>query len=118
MEVRYSFDKQPNRVEHVNNYFTSNNYIGYVVGHPRSTVTCYIEQITNDRTNISYSNFTLKYPLIYAQIRLENNEPEKNEYFYIEPIFISHTELPDKMKYIIYKTIDIESDVISNGVFK
>ena len=109
IEVRYSFSETPSYVEHVNNYFTTNNYIGFVEGEPKSHVTCYLDRI--DAKNVA--NLTREeYPLIYCQIKLENT----NEYFYIEPI--RHNEDSNKLKYLIYQPEEIESNVISNGLFK
>ncbi len=105
VEVRYS----NNKIEHINNYFTSNNYIGFVDGEPQSSVTCYIEQFVEPNQSITY-------PLIYAQIRLENDD--KKEYFYIEPIFLKENSSDKRTKYIIYRTDDIASDVLNEGVFK
>ena len=99
IEVRYSYRNKPNVVEHTDADFTANNYVGYVEGEPKSSVVCYFEKA--DR----------KEPLIYAQIRLEK-ERNKHELYTIEPAFHGQAG------YIIYRSEDIDSDVISNGNFK
>lgn len=100
IEVRYSFKNKPAVIEHADTNFTSNNYIGYVEGEPKSSVFCYFE-----KRDVN------KEPLIYAQIRLEGDQ-NKREFYSIEPAF------QDKSGYIIYRSEDIDSDIISGGNFK
>lgn len=76
-----------------------NNFIGYVEGEPRSTVVCYLDR-----------KHTSKEPLLYAQITLEHDV--KKEYYYIEPSFNNTAE------YIVYRSEDIDSNIMPNGVFK
>ncbi len=103
IEVRYSYKDKPSVVEHADNFFTSNNYIGYVEGEPKSTVICYLEK---PKTPTDQA-------LIYAQIRLEQND-QKKEYFYIEPLAKKES---NELSYIIYRSDDIDSAVMPNGVF-
>ncbi len=103
IEVRYSYKDKPDVVEHAENFFTSNNYIGFVEGEPKSTVICYLEKPKSSTDQ----------PLLYAQIRLEKNELKK-EYFYIEPLTNNGST---ELNYIIYRNEDINSAVMPNGVF-
>lgn len=107
IEVRYSFIDKPDLIEHHDNYFASNNYIGFVEGESKSSVVCYLENKEYNSEN--------ELPLIYAQIRLENND--KKEYFYIEPSFINDYKNQNEAKYIVYRSDDINSGIISNGIF-
>lgn len=100
IEVRYSFKNKPAIIEHADTDFTTNNYIGYVEGEPKSSVFCYFEKPDAN-----------KEPLVYAQIRLEDKQ-NKREFFSIEPAFES------KSGYIMYRSEDIDSDIISGGNFK
>ena len=53
-------------------------------------------------------------PLIYAQIQIQNEN--ENIIYYIEPLLDSNSE--NKNKYLVYRVDDIESDIISNNIFK
>jgi hypothetical protein len=72
------------------------------------------------------STTQLTQPLVYAQIHLneneenEENKTRKNTIYYIEPSINLNEKNDDlkSFKYLIYKTNDIDSNVISNNVFK
>lgn len=72
------------------------------------------------------SSTQLTQPLVYVQIHLheeEENETNKtriNTIYYIEPSINLNDKNDDlkSFKYLIYKTNDIDSNVISNNVFK
>ena len=104
IEVRYSTSNKPS--DHVNDFFTSNYYIGFVEDEPRSHVICYFEK--NDTLNNELM------PLIYAQIQIQNDN--ENIIYYIEPLLDTNNQ--NKNKYLVYRIDDIQSDIIYNNIFK
>lgn len=85
--------------QHINDFFTSNYYSGFVDGVANSYVICYFEKESDD-PKIG--------PLIYAKVYMEKTS------YYIEPV-IGESK---NHSYIIYSSKDIDSDVISNESFK
>lgn len=102
IEVRYSNLGEKNRIEYEDNHFKKNYFIGFVENEPESSVLCYFESLPFNTTSK---------PLIYVQIRIVNNKTA--DYYYIEPIF--HDK---KTSYVVYRNQDVESDILSNGIFK
>ena len=106
IEIRYPTSKRP--TEHIHDFFTQNYYTGIVEDVPGSYVVCYFEKPSNSTEH--------KQPLVYAQISIKNED--ENVVYFVEPInnVTSHDDEP--AKYIVYRSEDIISDVISNGIFK
>lgn len=88
-------------VEHISDFFSSNYFEGFVVGADKSTVFCYFEPAKPNATSDEV-------PLIFAQIYIENGD--ERSFFYIEP--------SQNDSYIFYKTDDIFSNVLADGLFK
>jgi hypothetical protein len=105
---------------------TTNFYTGYVNGEAKSHVICYFETSSTSNSTLDMaSKNPLTQPLIYAQIQIqkerdENETSTQTTIYYIEPsIKLNGPEEDLKgFKYLVYKTDDIDSDVISNNVFK
>lgn len=102
LEVRYSYPNKTQHTEYEDNHFKQNYFIGFVEDESDSSVLCYFESVPLNSTSK---------PLVYAQIRIGSNN-NKTQYYYVEPMFNNHNT------YIVYRSDDIESDIISNGVFK
>jgi hypothetical protein len=109
IEIRLGPGKKPS---HMKNQFASNFYTGFVDNESKSHVLCYFEKQPSNFYD-DPDDKLLNTPLIYLQIHIVN-EAESNIY-YIEPLV---DKLTQEVKYIAYKSDDIDSDVISNGVFK
>ncbi len=105
IEVRYADGNKPS--EHINDFFTSNYYSGFVEGESRSNVICYFEKNSTANKNGSVA------PLIYAQIQILNNK--EHSIYYIEPLIDQNS---NSNKYLVYRVDDIESDILSNNIFK
>lgn len=103
IEIRHPSSNKP--TEHMNDFFTSNYYTGIVEDEEGSYALCYFEQMKEPSAQ----------PIVYAQISIKNDL--ENSMYYIEPL-LNNTSEHEPMKYIVYKIDDIESDVISNGLFK
>ena len=99
--MRYPTSGRP--TEHVRDFFTSNYYTGIVEDVPGSHVVCYFESLGDDKE---------QQPLVYVQSAIKNDD--ENSLYYVEPV-LNSTGPP--FKYIAYRTDDILSDVLSNGVF-
>lgn len=86
-----------------------------------SHVICSFENSYDFNTTLNtISSNQLEQPLVYAQIHIQNQN--ESTIYYIEPSINfdtakGHDSLKD-FKYLIYKIDDIDSDVISNNVFK
>jgi hypothetical protein len=92
--------------------FSSNFYSGFVEDELKSHVLCYFEK-QSDNIYADPDDKLLNTPLIYLQIHIVNET--ENTIYYIEPLV---DKLTQEVKYIAYKSEDIDSDVSSNGVFK
>lgn len=103
IELRYS--NKPS--EYLKDSFSSNYFRGKVENESYSEVTVYFEE----QKKYNYSD----QPLIFAHIRIFNMTKETN--YYIEP-FMTTDEANLKLKFLIYRSEDIHSNVLSNGVFK
>jgi hypothetical protein len=90
-------------------FFSPNFYTGIVENEPNSFVICYFER--QDQNTKSYDDIPL---IIYAQIRIQI-EKEGSTTYYVEPLVDKET---NSVKYIIYKSDDVDSGIVSNGVFK
>lgn len=115
IEVRYPTTNRPSK--HISDFFTSNYYTGIVENETGSHVLCYFEIQNN--SNISVSAAVAGQPLIFAQISIKNEN--ENSVYYVEPLLNtnkSEIEAGKPLKYIVYRSEDILSDVVSNGVFK
>lgn len=95
------------KIDLMNNSFAMNNYVGFVEGEYDSSVVCYFDEGENSNDQ----------PIIYAQIRL-GKTGNKEEIFYIEPSPSSDQITKNNTNYIIYRAADVESGVLSNGIFK
>ena len=125
IEVRYPTSSKP--TVHLDDFITTNFYTGYVNGESKSYVICYFETNSNSNSTLNMaSNNKLTQPLVYAQIHLQEevendgNKTKAHTIYYIEPSINLNGKDEDlnSFKYIIYKTNDIDSNVISNDVFK
>lgn len=103
IELRYS--SRPS--EYLKDSFSSNYFRGKVENESYSEVTVYFEE----QKKYNYSD----QPLIFAHIRIFNKTNETN--YYIEPLLTTN-DTNSKLKFLIYRSEDIQSDVLSNGVFK
>lgn len=103
IELRYS--NKP--TEYLKDSFSSNYFRGKVENESYSEVIVYYEQKDNLESNVQ--------PLIFAHIRTVDGTNETN--YYIEP-FQLNTGTNSKLKFLIYRSEDIQSNVLSNGVFK
>lgn len=103
IEIRYPTSKRP--TEHIHDFFTQNYYTGIVEDVSGSYVVCYFEKLSDSSQ-----------PLVYAQISIKNED--ENVVYFVEPINNSTNYNDEQPKYIVYRSEDIISDVISNGVFK
>jgi disintegrin and metalloproteinase domain-containing protein 17 len=125
VEVRYPSSPYKPTVHLKNDFETTHFYSGYVNGHPKSHVICYFETHPDyNSTNNVISLNKLAQPLIYAQIHMQDDRDgeegnKTSTVYYIEPKinFSDDQEELKEFKYIIYKTDDIQSDVISNNIF-
>ncbi|RMZ96592.1 adam 17-like protease, partial [Brachionus plicatilis] len=102
IELRYS--NKPS--EFLKDSFSSNYFRGIVENESYSEVIVYFEEATQSNSSGQ--------PLIFAHIRIINGTNENN--FYIEP-FQSSGLANSKFKYLVYRTEDIDSNILSNGVF-
>jgi hypothetical protein len=104
IEIRYASSSQPS--EHLSDFLTSNYYTGIVDNEPDSYVVCYFEQPSASPTQ----------PLVYAQISIRNER--ENAIYYVEPLLDVTGEHESSAEYIVYRSEDVQSDVIANGIFK
>lgn len=102
IEIRYPSSGRP--TEHVHDFFSQNYYTGIVEDVPGSNVVCYFEKSSTESSP----------PLVFAQISIKNED--ENAIYYVEPVLNSTNSSANK--YIVYKSDDILSEIISNGVFK
>ena len=95
------------KIDLMNNSFAMNNYVGFVEGEFDSSVVCYFDEGEGPNDQ----------PIIYAQIRL-GKPGNKEDIFYIEPSPNQDQSTKNNTKYIIYRAADVESGVLSKGIFK
>ena len=102
IEVRYESSNKPSL--HLSDTFSTNYYVGFVQGESKSLVICYFERSSSQDPK----------PIVFAQIQIV--EEDKKTIYYIEPK--KSVDDSNKHSYIIYRSEDIVSELISNDRFK
>jgi disintegrin and metalloproteinase domain-containing protein 17 len=109
IEIEIRSDKAPS--VHLKDKFSMNYYSGFVENEERSHVVLYYEKQKNHE-NFTQANVMDALPIIFAQISIENKTD--TTYYYIETVFDSQETMA---KYLIYRSSDINSNVMPNGLF-
>ena len=111
VDIEFRYSKKPPL--HVRNFFAPNFYTGFVDNEARSHVICYFETSDMVDQTSGEKEISTRQPLIYAQIHIMNEE--KNSIYYVEPLV---DKTSGEIKYLVYRSDDIDSEVIVNGNFK
>jgi len=109
VEIEVRSDKAPS--VHLKDQFSMNYYSGFVENEERSHVVLYYEKQPISE-NLTQANSMDTLPIIFAQISIENTTD--TTYYYIETVFDSNGK---NAKYLIYRSSDINSNVMPNGLF-
>lgn len=104
IEIRYANETS----KHLSDTFSSNFFVGQLDDEPNSFAICYFEERKKEEEEQSNTQ-----PLVYLQIQVRNEANKTNTFYYVEPTTLNNTS-----KYVIYRSEDIASDLISNDVFK